>query len=220
MGYEILRGSREGNKSIIAKGMLNNLRTFVIKGSNATQLSKGLYPNYPFNTITPPSASLGGNVGGQNDPYIRIPQTLGAQDTGMGVMNQNVPDDMMTFHSPDTMFRTPFLSVTELKLYGQLRGTSQHQFLTPSDHPQFKLLSDTATVVMIVGGVIEAIISNIGRKEQIIEAPRLGPTYGAGTTSPVNLGDVPFAVEEATYQSSLGNPFTGYFNLGGGIGDF
>jgi hypothetical protein len=41
----------------------------------------------------------------------------------------------MTFHSPDTMFRTPFLSVTELKLYGQLRGTSQHQFVEPSDHP-------------------------------------------------------------------------------------
>jgi hypothetical protein len=55
VGYEILRGSREGNKSIIAKGMLNNLRTFVIKGSVAIPKSKGLYPNYPFNTITPPS---------------------------------------------------------------------------------------------------------------------------------------------------------------------
>jgi len=163
VGYEILRGSREGNKSIIAKGMLNNLRTFVIKGSDAATSSTGLYPNYPFNTIIPPSNALGGHVAGYNDPYIRIPRTLGAQDNGDPVINQSVPKDMMTFHSPDTMFRSPFLSVSELKLYGQLNGTSQQQFLTPSDHPQFKLLSDTSTIVMIVGGVIEAVLSIIGR---------------------------------------------------------
>ena len=163
VGYEILRGSREGNKSIIAKGMLNNLRTFAIKGSLAANKSKGLYPNYPFNTIQPSSSLIGGHVLGYNDPYIRIPQTTGAQNNQEPVIDQDVPEDMMTFHSPDTMFRTPFLSVTELKLYGQLNGTSQQQFITPSDHPQFKLLSDTSTIVMIVGGVIEAILSIIGR---------------------------------------------------------
>ena len=169
VGYEILRGSREGNKSIIAKGMLNNLRTFVIKGGVALPNQSGLYPNYPFNTITPPSGlptgsgGLGGNVLGFNDPYIRIPVSTGAQNQGDPVLNQGVPEDMMTFHSPDTMFRTPFLSVTELKLYGQLRGTSTHQFIEPSDHPMFKLLSDTSTIVMIVGGLIEAIISMVGR---------------------------------------------------------
>ena len=168
VGYEILRGSREGNKSIIAKGMLNNLRTFKIKGSNAATSSTGLYPNYPFNTIIPPSAALGGNVAGFNDPYIRIPQNIGAQNSGDPVENQDVPNNIMTFHSPDTMFRAPFLSVSELKLYGQLNGTSQQQFLTPSDHPQFKLLSDTATIMMIVGGVIEAILSMIGRTTQEI----------------------------------------------------
>lgn len=163
VGYEILRGSREGNKSIIAKGMLNNLRTFVIKGDVAIPNQSGLYPNYPFNTIIPSSAALGGHVNGFNDPYIRIPVTTGAQNQGDPVLNQTVPKDMMTFHSPDTMFRTPFLSVTELKLYGQLKGTSNHQFVEPSDHPMFKLLSDTSTVVMIVGGLIEAIISMVGR---------------------------------------------------------
>lgn len=169
VGYEILRGSREGNKSIIAKGMLNNLRTFEIKGSVAANKSQGLYPNYPFNTITPPSASIGGHVTGFNDPYIRIPTTPGAQQTGDPVINQAVPLDMMTFHSPDTMFRTPFLSVTELKLYGQISGTSQHQFIEPSDHPMFKLLSDTSVILMFVGGVVEAIISIIGRTS--IETP-------------------------------------------------
>ena len=52
VGYEILRGSREGNRSIIAKGMVNNLRTYNIQGS-ANNNTTGLYPNYPFNTIDP-----------------------------------------------------------------------------------------------------------------------------------------------------------------------
>ena len=205
VGYEILRGSREGNKSIIAKGMLNNLRTFEIKGSVAANKSQGLYPNYPFNTIQPPSNLIGGHVTGYNDPYIRIPVTTGAQNNQNPVLNQTVPEDMMTFHSPDTMFKTPFLSVTELKLYGQLNGTSQQQFITPSDHPQFKLLSDLATVVMIVGGVIEAIISNIGRTTETVESPSNVIPF-----NPAYIG------AEATYQSAI----AAYLNLPGGMSNF
>jgi len=208
VGYEILRGSREGNKSIIAKGMLNNLRTFEIKGSVAANKSQGLYPNYPFNTIIPPSSLIGGHVAGYNDPYIRIPQTTGAQNNQEPVLNQTVPEDIMTFHSPDTMFRSPFLSVTELKLYGQLNGTSQQQFITPSDHPQFKLISDTATIVMIVGGVIEAIISNIGRTTENVQSPGIiigNPANGAAYTA-----------SEGAYQGLI----AGYLNLPGGISNF
>lgn len=216
VGYEILRGSREGNKSIIAKGMLNNLRTFAIKGSLAANKSTGLYPNYPFNTIIPPSSLIGGHVAGFNDPYIRIPQTTGAQNNQEPVINQDVPIDMMTFHSPDTMFRSPFLSVTELKLYGQLNGTSEQQFITPSDHPQFKLLSDTSTVVMIVGGIIEAIISNIGRTTQSSEIPTVGSAQLAGNTIPNAIGGASYLVQYATYNGII----AAYLNAPGGISNF
>jgi hypothetical protein len=47
VGYEILRGSREGQKSIIAKGLLNNLREYDIPGSS----TRGLYQNYPYNDL-------------------------------------------------------------------------------------------------------------------------------------------------------------------------
>ena len=47
VGYEILRGSREGQKSIIAKGLINNLREYDIPGSSI----KGLYQNYPYNDL-------------------------------------------------------------------------------------------------------------------------------------------------------------------------
>ena len=47
VGYEILRGSRQGNKSIVAKGLLNNLREYDIPGTRVT----GLYQNYPYNDL-------------------------------------------------------------------------------------------------------------------------------------------------------------------------
>jgi hypothetical protein len=233
VGYEILRGSREGNKSIIAKGMLNNLRTFVIKGDVAIPNQSGLYPNYPFNTITPPSGlpsgsgGLGGHVNGFNDPYIRIPVTTGAQNNQNPVLNQTVPDDMMTFHSPDTMFRTPFLSVTELKLYGQLRGTSSHQFVEPSDHPMFKLLSDTSTVVMIVGGLIEAILSMVGRDtvsqpsgsfdNDVITQKVNKRSGGAITNTVLPTGNFVFPL--VTPAVSAGVIFPGTINTSQGGGD-
>lgn len=48
IGYEILRGSREGQKSIVAKGLFNNLREYDIPGNIST---KGLYQNYPYNDL-------------------------------------------------------------------------------------------------------------------------------------------------------------------------
>ena len=49
VGYEILRGSREGNKSIIAKGLINNLREYNIPSSSI----QGLYQNFPYNELGP-----------------------------------------------------------------------------------------------------------------------------------------------------------------------
>jgi hypothetical protein len=48
VGYEILRGSREGNKTVVAKGLLNNMRQFDIPDQPGV---KGLYQNYPYNDL-------------------------------------------------------------------------------------------------------------------------------------------------------------------------
>ena len=149
VGYEILRGSREGNKTIVAKGMVNNFRTFEIKG-NANKGRTGLYANYPFNTIEPIGPNAG-DMTGYDDPYFHN-------------INQNIPRDIISFHSPDTMFRTPFLNTTELKLYGNLSGFSTQQFIEPDRHPKFKLLADAAIFPMYLIGISEAIISMIGKR--------------------------------------------------------
>ena len=50
VGYEILRGSREGNKSIVAKGIFANMLEFNINGQTS---KKGLMQNYPYNDVRP-----------------------------------------------------------------------------------------------------------------------------------------------------------------------
>ena len=154
VGYEILRGSREGNRSIIAKGMINNFRTYEIKG-DVRRDRLGLYANYPFNTIQSPLNTGTGNQHntGFNDPYIKT-----------SPYQQLVPKEIISFHSPDTMFRTPFLESTELKLYGALSGWSDQRFQEPREHPKFKLLSDLTMTFAFVAGVAEGLISMLGKK--------------------------------------------------------
>ena len=159
-GFEILRGTREGNKTIIAKGMVNNFRTYEIRGGGKKGRT-GLYANYPFNTILPlnnQTFTTSSHNYGFNDPYIKNETAAGA------FVNQNMPKDIFTFHSPDTMFRTPFLSTNEFKLYGHLAGYASQQFVFPEKHPKFKLLANLAVVPMIIAGVAEAIVSLIGKR--------------------------------------------------------
>lgn len=173
-GYEILRGSREGNKTIVAKGMVNNFRTYAISGNNNYT---GLYANYPFNTIEPISSTLGGNVAGQSDPFIKAG------------LKATVPSDIISFHSPDTMFRTPFLSTPEFKLYGHIQGLSNQQFVTPSDHPKFKLLSDATVFVMILFGLAEAIIAGVGKRTTVQGGPAFQSLVGPDTEGEPIKGD-------------------------------
>jgi hypothetical protein len=64
-GYEILRGTRVGNESIVAKGIINNMFRYELRpegdersNTNITAGKEfGLYPNYPYNDLGP-------------DPYI------------------------------------------------------------------------------------------------------------------------------------------------------
>lgn len=52
VGYEILRGSREGHRSILAKGIFRNMREYEIpEGGQTLGNGRGLYPNYPFNDL-------------------------------------------------------------------------------------------------------------------------------------------------------------------------
>lgn len=161
VGYEILRGSRHGNRSIVAKGMINNFRDYNPRGSAQDNGIVGLYANYPFNTIVPyqnqlnNSGVLGFNYR-YNDPYIT------SRDNDDNKINQNVPKDIISFHSPDTSFVNPYLSATELKIYGSLRGTAEQYFIEPSKHPKFKLIGNEIILFGVAYGIINALLKLIG----------------------------------------------------------
>jgi hypothetical protein len=107
VGYEILRGSREGNRSIIAKGMINNFRTYEIKGDVARDRI-GLYANYPFNDL-------------ESDSYlVRAKKDIPAPFSGNG-------NNRYAFLSPETTFNSPTLGY-ELKLESVVFGDASGSF--------------------------------------------------------------------------------------------
>ena len=143
VGYEILRGSREGAKSVVAKGLVNNMREYV----NPSQPGiTGLYQNYPYNDLRP-------------DKYLTSQEQNG--ENGVGSVSNFSPTpltgyrkDIFSFHSPETTFSTPFLNANELKVYQELTGVTDGFFETPYKHPRFRQITagvDTGFDIFIIG---------------------------------------------------------------------
>jgi hypothetical protein len=155
IGYEILRGSREANRSIIAKGLINNMRSYDIIDSNIT----GLYVNYPYNFLDHDSF-----LGRDKKRLPKIRQTRGGTmdddkyHTGNSAavdvqLFDGVKRDIFSFHSPETTFRNPFLSATELKVYGQVWGDVEGRFRPVDNHPKDKFITDVSAVIANIAGL-------------------------------------------------------------------
>lgn len=151
VGYEILRGSREGNKTILAKGMFNNMRSYQIPGNTTVE---GLYQNYPYNDL-------------RADPYLTSDiqtgtnGTVDARSSRLTAYKKNV----FSFHSPDTSFSNPFLNAYEVKIYQELYGTATGQFTVPYKHPKFKIPSNFTSAlskILSIVGLVSAIGATLG----------------------------------------------------------
>jgi hypothetical protein len=152
VGYEILRGSREGNKSIVAKGLFANMLEFNINGQTS---KKGLMQNYPYNDVRP-------------DPFLSDDYTI---------LDNNVNEDpwenaskldkykqnYLSFHSVETNFERPAFGTNYIKVYTEEKGTSTGQFELPYKHPRFKLLTDNAFTLAVAVGLGIALIEALGK---------------------------------------------------------
>lgn len=135
VGYEILRATREGHKTIVATGIFNNMREYTIQ--EGTVGIQGLYQNYPYNDLSP-------------DYYLTSDENIineGSFDNRKRDPLKNYRKDIFSFHSPDTTFTQPFLSVQEVKIYGEVYGKSQGSFEIPWRHPKNKFIGKNVEIV-------------------------------------------------------------------------
>jgi hypothetical protein len=196
IGYEILRSSREGNKSVIAKGIINNLRSY-----QNIDNEKIYYQNYPYNPL------------GRDHSLVSVPWTM---NTGWNTTRNfltSYSKSLFTFHSPDTQFRNPFLSSQELRLYGEVGSPNnvKGNFQEVREHPKEKLPTDLAFFVSMAVGIALAGKAVHGKETRTMSLPRV---FNAGvngrltgqTTGTIRSQGRLFTAQnlaESTYQTAM-----------------
>lgn len=167
VGYEILRGSRKGNKTVVAKGIINNMREYTTSTGDA-----GLYQNFPYN---PTRAIYSGGSSGIVDPTVSL-NPVGPDGSNYQVVDENaISREYYTFHSPDTSFKRPFLSTKELRLYTEV-GQSDNvtgNFEEVPEHPKHKILTDLSLITSLLVGMGEAAIAMKGETILTTDGPRV-----------------------------------------------
>lgn len=192
VGYEILRGSREGNKSIIAKGLFNNMLEYNILG--LTQ--KGLVQNYPYNDVRedPFLAINAANMTNSNRPVVFIPPN-------------NFKQDIFSFHSPETNFIKPYIGDSYVKLYGEISGWATGKFSIPYKHPQHKIITTGAFALAIPVAVGIGILAGLGKTtfNAGIEASVIvAGTEAKAARNTGSAGAIPDLIANIGYQASSG----------------
>tara|TARA_R110001606_G_scaffold37070_2_gene105385 strand:- start:3359 stop:9781 length:6423 start_codon:yes stop_codon:yes gene_type:complete len=215
VGYEILRGSREGNKSILAKGIFRNMREYDIPNNDGNLgPSKGLYPNFPYNDLRSDTyhwdgvGTPGGNLNWDIWEIDPMPKTSGCMSDYSDTLSDFAPitgyrKDVFTFHSPELMFRRPFLNPYEVRIYGAVSGESVGNFKVSEKHPQNKLLRNGAAIVAGIVGIGYAIGQMQGsQKVTTRDANNLNAPWQPIFIGPVGTNAPGFNV--AAYPTSLG----------------
>jgi hypothetical protein len=163
VGYEILRGSREGQKSIVAKGMVNNMKQYnILDAKNGNILGESLMQNYPYNDIT------------TKDPFY--------DNVDYPKIDMIAHKTYASFHSPDTTFQNPYLGAFNLRIYGFLHGEMTGCYSAPYKHPEFKILGQKSTDVANGFALTISILNTVA---SVFGAPP--PTLGATNDMPYSM---------------------------------
>jgi hypothetical protein len=161
VGFRILRSNRVNNKTVIAKGLFNNV------GKYDKDYKSYYYPNYPFNDLRP-------------DPFLSVRATGDdegwANDVRLNGFSSEESKQRFVFHSPDTHFYQPTLG-THIKIDSIEYGQTQGHYVEVKEHSKYKFLSQGAHSIAIGVGAAVA-ISRImaGLSWQ-------GPDLGLGTAT-------------------------------------
>lgn len=129
-GFELVRGSRVGNKSVLAKGLIFD----VGKAKDEENNRSYYFPNYPYN-----------DTRDLNDPFLSgSSKVYNEADQGTEFANVKqyggVDFTRFTFHSPDTHFQFPQIG-TEVKLESCEWGEWRGHFVPVAEHPRYRFLT-------------------------------------------------------------------------------
>jgi hypothetical protein len=130
-GFELVRTSRFGNKSVIAKGLAYDACT----AFDQTNQRHYYYANYPYNDLDPDYfLSTSDEIYDSPDPKDNLENRLR--------QNPFINSEYLryTFHSPDTHFQFPQLG-TEIKLEALEYGTCQGRFVPVQEHPRYRFMT-------------------------------------------------------------------------------
>jgi len=189
VGFEIMRGTRNGNKTILAKGLINNMRTYPLSGTGLS--GTGSYPNYPYNDLNA-------------DPFLTVNQVEGGGCDIQGNPSGNsepllngVSRDLVTFHSPDTNFNDPYLSAKEVKIHGEINGDVTGKFELSEMHPKEKLITNLAFFVSAIAGMGLAVLAQNGKKTTKWIQPKV-PGYSEANLPAIITWSAPYGIGAAT----------------------
>lgn len=173
-GYEIFRGDISLDRSVVASGLLYDMRKY--KESQKSVY----YSNYPFNSY-------------QNDVLNKAEDLSVENGVTFGVSNRNY-----TFHSPETDYYRQQLPA-ELSIQGYMFGNSRGHFDEVKGHPKWVILSDKARNLANVLAGLEVTAESIVKTAEVAAAGSGsyafgwiafgGPTSGGGKfLNPVGIG--------------------------------
>jgi hypothetical protein len=185
IGYEILRSNRQGNRTIVGKGIIRNMRYYEEPRGNGSE--DILYQNYVCNFLGKDHTLTSSDTDG----------IFGVAQNQSSTWNDNVKRNYFTFHSPDTTFNDPFLSATELKLYGEL-GSNYNMngsFERVPGHPRYKLMTNISFVVSALTGLGIASKAVKGREIRKTNSGKtlnmgLNGAAGVSTGNPATLAGI------------------------------
>lgn len=183
-GYQILRGDRSGgNRSIIARGVISNVRAYnEVNGSTTTEVQ---YSNYPYNFLGPDtffSEDPVSNKGNNENNYI--PPT-------------KVYYDRYNFYTPHAYFNNKYRMGREFIIESEEIGNVSGYFEPVYQHPKNKLLSNFSLYFAILAGAIEGYLAVNGKKTVTSQYSNFdtGVTDAAGVVQGTAvIGTVPGAI--------------------------
>lgn len=150
VGYRIVRSSRDGNRSVAAKGMFSNVRSYKESIDQGGDNQEILYPNHPYNDL------------GQ-DSFISSTQTKYSSGEGNFTPLTDVKTDQFNFYSPHTLFSNVALGqevLFETEEIADVSGFFENVF----NHPRDKVLSNSVFWIAVAVGAIDGVLSVFGKR--------------------------------------------------------